>query len=343
MRNLTIHLIFAICMLNAAVMTACSKGGNLLLDTEEQATVTELSSTTSGVDFMIAIANQGAQRIQIYDPAIANWSTAAALIWSWYPNATNGFSASTAGWGAPSDVKLRNSTFYGGQVMAVADSKGFCGLVPYPAGNARLWSVNVGVPGAGLNNLHAVEVLPNGNVAVAASNGSFVRIYTASQGASSSTYVEFTLTDAHGVLWDPTENVLWALGGSVLTALEITGTAAAPIVSEKISYRVSLPSAGGHDLYAYYGDTNKLWVTTHGAGYTFNKTTKTFTALVGTANGTAIKSIGNQPSGQIVEARPSTCVDGWNTNTVKFFGPDVNKTITGACLYKARVWWADYQ
>lgn len=298
---------------------------------------------SASTDFPIAITNQGAGRIQVFDSQFTNWNTSSALLWSWYPNSTNGFSASTPGWGAPSDVKLRNSSFFGGQVMAVADSRGFCALIPYPAGDTKYWSANVGLPGAGLNNLHAIELLPDGNTAVAASNGNYVRIYTSSQGVNSSNYVSFTLTDAHGLLWDPANNVLWALGGSVLTALEITGTAAAPIITEKAAFRVSLPSAGGHDLYAYYGDNNILWVTTHYGVYQFDKTGKIFTAVSGAAFGTAVKSIGNQPSGQIVQARPSTCTDGWNTNTVQYYNPSLSHTVTGACFYKARVWWHEYQ
>jgi len=342
MKYLRISFVAQLAMMIAISIIACSDIPLTQADTEQEAPVDETLGTATD-DFPIAIANQGAGKIQVFDPQVSDWNNSASIIWSWYPHASNGFSASTPGWGAPSDVKLRNSAFFGTQVMAVADSRGFCALIPYPAGNTKYWSANVGLPAAGQNNLHAIELLPNGNTAVAASNGSYIRVYTSSQGSSSTTYASFTLSDAHGVLWDPTENVLWALGGSVLTALEIGGTAAAPVIAEKTTYRVSLPTAGGHDLYAYYGDTNLLWVTTHSGVYQFDKTTKMFTPLSGSAFGTAVKSIGNQPSGQIIEARPSTCTDGWNTNTVLFYAPTLSRTITGACLYKARIWWSDYQ
>lgn len=313
------------------VLTACS-----------QKAVPNAPSEKKGApdDLPVAIVNQGTGRIQVFDSRASDWNSSAALIWSWSPDASNGFSGDV-GWGAPSDVKLRNSTFFGGQVVAIADSRGFCGLLPYPAGDRRLWSVDIGRPGPASNNPHAIELLPDGNVAIAASNGNCVRIYTSSQGANSGTYANFTLSSAHGVLWDPTEKILWALGADVLTALEIGGTAAAPVVTEKAGYRFALPTMGGHDLFAYYGNKNLLWLTTSKGVYTFNKTTRAFTPLGSVHD--EIKSIGNQPSGQVVLTRASACTDGWNTNTVRYYHPAYTRTVAGACFYKARIWWSAYQ
>lgn len=332
MKDIILKVALFTIVLGAILLIACKK--------KEETLNTQATS-----DFPVAITNQSGGRIQVFDPQASDWSDVSSLVWSWYPNESNGFSANTAGWGAPSDVKLRFSDYFGGQVMAVADSRGFCALIPYPAGDTKYWATNVGGPGPGLNNPHAIELLPNGNVAVAASNGNYVRVYTSSQGEASTKYTEFTLRDAHGVLWDPSENLLWALGGDELTALEIGGTDAEPVISEITSFRIKLPTISGHDLTAYYGDTNKLLLTTEYGVYTFDKTTKTFTELDGLASGRSVKSVGNQPSGQLVQARPSpsTCADPWNTNTVFFYNPNLTKTTAGACFYKARVWWDEYQ
>ncbi|MCF3110643.1 DUF6528 family protein [Niabella sp. CC-SYL272] len=314
-----------------ALLAACS-----------QRTAPNASSDERGAsnDWPVAIVNQGAGQVMVFDSKVSDWNNSAARVWSWFPDASNGFPGDV-GWGAPSDVKLRSSTFFGGQVVAIADSRGFCGLVPYPAGNKKLWAIDVGRPGPAANNPHAIELLPDGNVAIAASNGNSVRVYTSSQGPASVKYVNFTLSSAHGVLWDPAEKILWALGSDVLTGLEIGGTAAAPVINEKAGCRFSLPTTGGHDLFAFYGDKNRLWLTTSKGVYTFNKTTKTFTP-VGSYN-SEVKSIGNQPSGQVVLTMASTCTDGWNTNTVRYDYPAYTRTIKGACFYKARVWWSAYQ
>ncbi|MVT10541.1 DUF6528 family protein [Chitinophaga tropicalis] len=294
----------------------------------------------------IAATNQAVSRIEVYDPVnFANWNTAGALKWSWAPNASNGFTNPTAGWGLPSDVKLRNSTFFGGQMMIVADSRGFCAIIPYPAGNTKKWAINLGLISPN-PNAHAIELLPDGNVAIAASAGDWVRVYKSSKGVYNSEYFQFTLDDAHGVLWDPASNLLWVLGATHLKALAVLSSPDS--LKEVHSY--SLPTNGGHDLSPYYYNTNLLWVSTGSKVYTFNKTTGEFILAPGSANGVGVKAISNQPAGQIIETRPSTnsCSNTWSTTTVSMYdgisGSLVaTRTVNGACFYKARVWLPYYQ
>lgn len=296
----------------------------------------------------IATTNQAVPRIEVYDPVeYANWNTAGALKWSWAPNASNGFTNPTVGWGLPSDVKLRNSTFFGGQMMIVTASHGFSAIIPYPAGNTKKWAINLAVSGPN-PNAHAIELLPDGNVAIAASAGGWVRIYKSSQGMYNSSFVGVPLHDAHGVLWDPGLNLLWALGGTHLMQLQVSGTAANPVLTKVDSF--SLPTNGGHDLSPYFYDSNRLWISTGSKVYTFNKTTKAFVLAPGAASSVGVKAISNQPAGQIVETRPSTnsCNNSWSTSIVNFYdgvsGALVaTRTVNGACFYKARVWLPDYQ
>ncbi|SDN06778.1 DUF6528 family protein [Allokutzneria albata] len=300
----------------------------------------------------VVTAEQASKKIMIFDPAVASWNGSGATKWAWSPTSANGFSAqadgasaeastSAAGWSNPSDMRLRSNSHHGGQVLVTAASGGFLGVASFPAGK-RKWSV--AVPGA--DNPHAAELLPNGNVAAAASHGGWIRLYAASQGPNATKHAQYDLPGGHGVLWDPQGSVLWAIGDNHLVALKVGGTAANPTLSE--ARKVALPSKGGHDLQPVYGNKDRLWITTSSQVYQFSKSTGAFStdyAHAASANRTSVKSIGNHPqTGQLIEAKPKAgCRTTWCTDTIDFFGADAKRTRTGAEFYKARFWYAAYQ
>src|SRR5690606_9154339 len=74
------------------------------------------------------------------------------------------------------DVRLRLNPTPGGQRLIACDSNGLAVIASYPTGQ-RLWSRRVG------GNPHAVELLPDGNIAVASSHGGWVRVYASSVSA----------------------------------------------------------------------------------------------------------------------------------------------------------------
>ncbi|WP_086826467.1 DUF6528 family protein [Allokutzneria sp. NRRL B-24872] len=287
----------------------------------------------------VVTTEQASKKIMVFDPAVASWGGSGATKWSWSPTSANGFSAT--GWSNPSDARLRANTPHGGQVLVTAASGGFLGVASFPSGK-RKWSV--AVPGA--DNPHAAEVLPNGNVAAAASHGGWIRLYAASQGASATKHAQYNLPGGHGVLWDPQGNVLWALGDNHLVALKVGGTAASPTLTE--ARKVALPTKGGHDLQPVYGDKDRLWVTTGSKAYQFSKSSgafKTDYAHAGAANRSGVKAVGNHPqTGQLIEAKPKAgCRTTWCTDTIDFFGADAKRTRSGAEFYKARFWYSAYQ
>jgi Family of unknown function (DUF6528) len=275
-------------------------------------------------------------KILVMDPAQKNWSTAnpKAVVWSWRP-AESGIDP--MGFGLPTEIKLRTVPAWGeGLWMAISDSYGFMGVVSYP-GKVKKWSVNAGK----LSNVHGIEILPSGNVAVAASTGGWVRVYTASQGATSSTYTQFDMPDAHNVLWDPQRQVLWAVGGKQLVQLKVEGTDEAPIL--RLIATTPLPTNGGHDLSPFYGDLDLLYVTTAKQVYLFHKSGNTFTLLQDTPN---IKSINRQPAtGQVIETSPhASCrEDSWCTNIFDLLSPAGIRSRPNAAVYRARLFRADYQ
>jgi hypothetical protein len=286
----------------------------------------------------IALTDQakGDPKILVMDLSQQDWSSAnpKALLWSWRP-AESGID--TTSFGLPTEIKLRTVSAWGkSKWMAISDSYGFMGVVSYP-GKEKKWYVNAGRQ----SNVHGIEILPNGNVAAAASNGGWVRVYTASQGTGSSAYAQFDLPNAHNVLWDPQRQVLWAVGGRQLLQLKVEGTDGTPTL--RLVNSTPLPTNDGHDLSPVYGDADMLYVTTVKQVYLFHKNNNSFKLLQDIPN---IKSINRQAStGQIIETSPhASCKeDGWCTNVVDLLSPSGTRERPTAAVYRARLFRADYQ
>ncbi|GAA2425092.1 hypothetical protein GCM10010191_41640 [Actinomadura vinacea] len=283
--------------------------------------------------------DQGGHRVLVLDAAKLSWTTASAK-WKWKPSASNGFSDVANAWSLPSDVRVRK--LKGKTYVIAADSKGFLGAVEYPSGK-RLWATDAGAP----SNPHATELLPNGNVAAAASTGGWIRVYAASKGRSASSYTQFNLKGGHGVLWDPARKVLWAIGDDHLVSLKVGGTASKPTLKQ--ASKVALPSDGGHDLAPVHGDRDRLWITTNYGVYQYVKSKKNYTTTYKYAadvNRPIVKAVGNNPSTkQVVLTRPKQgCATTWCTDTAEFFGSsNATRKLSGAQFYKVRWFEAAYQ
>ncbi|MEU4421407.1 DUF6528 family protein [Actinoplanes sp. NPDC024001] len=309
-------------------------------------------------DFLLLGGDQKNHKIYVLDPAVTDWNSASAVKWEWAPTTARGFSSTEAsGFVGGNDFRLRNTD--AGQRMVIVDGAGLLTVIGYPSGN-RVWAQKS--PAA--DNRHSAELLPDGNVAVAASTGGYVRVYAASQGANATAYAQFALEGAHATLWDPQINRLWVAGEdrrtdangaeviySVLTALEVTGPPSAPSLREDRSRRQELGTLWAHDVSHYHYDTSKLWVTTNARTYLYDKNTRTFAAAGEAWDRRFVKAVGNQPSGQVVQTMPDVqknpqggCylnntanLRNWCTDTVDFFGPDTRRTRTSAAFYKVRV------
>ncbi len=297
-----------------------------------------------GVQELAMAMNQSAAKVQVFDIRAENWEQNEE-IWSWAPTAALGFTQS-ARFTYCTDAKLRYSPSAMKQVVAVSASGGFLGVVDYATGR-KIWEVDA----TSAANPHSIEYLPNGNVAAAASNGGWVRIYKASQ--NSTGYVQANLPGAHGVLWDPQRNLLWAVGDEVITAYRIGGTAASPTITEATEYRVSLPSLWGHDLSAVYGNPDRLWVSTGAQTYQFDIPSKTFVTDYQAAtavNHGNIKGISNyQGSDTVIAVYPNNTWQTWNSDRIFVTLPGENGELFGitqahstGAFYKTRSWISDY-
>ncbi|MCV4231159.1 DUF6528 family protein [Virgibacillus sp. LDC1] len=304
------------------------------------------ASSSLQEDYDIAMSDQASQKILVMDPGVSDWNDPSAVKWTWAPSASNGFAEFTANWGLPTEARIRNSDFFGTQVMLVTDSRGLAAIIPYPAGDFKLWAANVG------GNPHSAELLPNGNIAVAASTGGWVRIYMSSQRCHSTKYAEYRLESAHGVSWDPHNEILWSLGNGAIVGLKVGGTAANPTLTEHV--RLDVARLNGHDIQPVYGDLDRMWVASGGKVYQYVKSTNSLDLTYPGADEISrvgVKAVGNQSSGQVVQTVADVAknpVGGctlytWCTDSADFFLPSATRTKTGAAFYKARIMNPNYQ
>ncbi|QMU79099.1 hypothetical protein GXW83_28710 [Streptacidiphilus sp. PB12-B1b] len=292
----------------------------------------EAAPRSAGGTLVIA-ADQASRSVVLLEPeAVARRSLAGAQ-WVWTPGGSLDDLRPEESWHLVSEAKW--TRLYGSPAVAACASEGLVVVAGFPDGEVYWATV---VPGA---NPHSVELLPDGGVAVAASDGGWVRLYAAALGPRSTRCAEYLLPGAHGVHWDAGTGLLWAVGGSVLVALACNRSRLYPQLSEVA--RFPLPGyGGGHDLGPVAGDPDRLWVTTDGHVLQFSVPDAAFVPFPEQArvDHPSVKSIGDDPAtGQILLVTPSLdnpCV--WCTSTVELVDPDGVETFPGAALYKAR--WA---
>ncbi|HEY9293432.1 MAG TPA: DUF6528 family protein [Microlunatus sp.] len=287
----------------------------------------------------VVVTEQKSDRILVLD-LCKSWSKPGAELWSWKPSKEFGITDPDNSWGLPDDARLRRDAD-GNQFVLATDSYGLLAKIPYPAGGEVAWSVELGRG----PNPHGIELLPNGNIAVAASTGKFIRIYTASQGQHSDHYVEDPLPGAHEVLWDNDNDLLWALADTELIGYTIGGTAAEPTLTRTVTH--TLPTNWGHDLQPVPGDPDRLWLTTVYGVHQYVKSTGKFDVGFPRARELYAPNIKSNATdaktGTILQTTPKVgnpCT--WCTDQVDFFvGKDrtVSRVLPGSEIYRAR--WFD--
>lgn len=307
------------------------------LNNKQQVEVQPLSGTfTSIKDSWVAVLDVTGDKINVYDIYAQYWLTPARKM-SWSPTVARSYStAEVAAWGDPRDVRIRQSP-WGGAWAAVG---GNLATITIQSTGHRRWALDLGagtIP-------DGVELLPDGNIVVAAKGGNWVRVYNSSQGTSSTGYAQYNITAPTAVLWDPVNNVIRVTGSingtAVLAALTVGGTSAAPALTEDVSLRSTLPTAGAQDVTDFAGDPNKLWVCTNTGVYIYNKTTKTFTPIGNFAFRSGVRSCINQISGRLIQADPVNAahIDFCASNGVWHQW----QNLVGTSNYRVRIWKYDY-
>ncbi len=286
----------------------------------------------------IVAADQTTRSVLVLDSSRSRWDAEddddPGVLWSWSADRRAGLADLDPGtsWSNPSEVKFRS--LGGKRYLLATASGGLAAVVGYP-GREVYWATDTG-----RGNAHSIELLPDGNVAVAASTGGFVRLYAAATGSRATRHAQVPLAGAHGVHWDPRTRLLWAVGSRQLVALEAGGEEDDPTLT--VVRRVTLPTRNGHDLAPVLASPGRLWVTTGSAVYQYSTAEQAFVpyALQSRVSAPGIKSVGDDPrTGQVLVTRPEpghAC--SWCTTTLVLYQPDGARTLLRGGIYKAR-WW----
>lgn len=178
--------------------------------------------------------------------------------------------------GYAADMKYREGSVFG-DVVIVAGTY-VTGIYAYPEKTAHFTTTTPG------SNPHAVELLPSGNLVVANSDGNSLRLFYSSavlDGVASADvprYKEYELKGAHGLVWDPKNEVLWALGDEELAAYALSGEGTEESLSKISGMGSALPKShpGGHDLSADLTDPDYLLLSTNKGPLRYDKEENTF-------------------------------------------------------------------
>ncbi|WP_405805034.1 twin-arginine translocation signal domain-containing protein [Streptomyces sp. NBC_01187] len=109
----------------------------------------------------------------------------------------------------------------------------------------------------------------DGSVFMVAGGGS-LHLYAPTNGSISSLkYLRsYPFHQAHGVLWGPAYNLLWAVGGTVLRSYRVEGTYQEIKLVQAGQWAIA---GNGHDVQPDYTDQNVLYVTDSGHVYKVDK------------------------------------------------------------------------
>ena len=300
------------------------------------------------MDNKVLVSDYQSKRIIVYDLDLVgeDGDLTEAEIWS-----IDGYSAS---------VKYREDTVFGNVVLHTAGYN--ASIVDYDT-KELVWSA----PGLAGWGVHSIEILPSGNVVTAGATDGIVRIFNSANGVNNgekASYVDYPdLPGAHGVLWDPKYNCLWALGSNDLIAYSVVDNGDGTESLKKIyGMGNTLPAGGqdGHDLSADLTDSRYLWITSSKV-YRYDKETGEFTIPKegnGKLNKNGVKGFGNNlnknffytqakfddkewlNAGNEAYATDTIVYGYWKTENFLYLK---NCVAEGAQFYKVRVFYGKYQ
>jgi hypothetical protein len=297
--------------------------------------------------YFVVLSEQTSNRILAFDKSLS-WTTA-NIHWSFAPGTGNG-------WSNLSDVKIRKTAAQG-WVALVAASGGRAGVVDIGSKKAAglgdvKWSA---LPGG---NPHAIERIPgNGSVVTASAETGLLTVYAPSKISDLGTLAkvqQVPLAGAHGVLWDPTYQYLWAIGKGKLVPYSVTGTYRGTRLAAKhgsISLGTYVNSAGatvpnlGHDLQPDYTSKSTLLITHTTGVFSVDTGTRKLTRI---SSSHSVKAYLRHSSGERAWIQgDGTDPRNWANNTVQFFttagAKSFTRTRSGAQFYKVRLWTPDYE
>ena len=153
----------------------------------------------------------------------------------------------------PSEAKIVKN----GTKLLFTCSGGACGLIDI-ATEKLDWLVFA------YGNPHSAEILPDGNAVTASSIGSYLMLYDLKKDLKGSVNKKYTLKSAHGVVWDPKTQLLYACGKHGVVSYKYDPEKVE--LTQKRIYNLDRPdiAAYGHDLQLDPRDGKLLVTVTRG-------------------------------------------------------------------------------
>ncbi|MHC4397066.1 MAG: DUF6528 family protein [Planctomycetota bacterium] len=214
----------------------------------------------------------------------------------------------------------------GGRKILITDSTGGIALVEIKSKKVLFYAVAA--------NAHSAELLPGKRVAVAvstAADGNRLILYALDRPEKE--LFSDKLPSGHGVIWDDERDVLWALADENIQVYRLKNWESDRPALERID-TIKLPERGGHDLYPV-PNSNKLFVTTTGHVWVFDRDRKSFQKHKVIGDDINVKSVCVNPvTGQLVYIRADE--GHWWSETIRFLNPAGVRFVEGEHFYKAR-------
>lgn len=282
--------------------------------------------------------------------ACGDWSDPAVpeTVWSFRPTSPTPFGDYTRRV-CSTDAKFRHSPVYDRDVIVGVSSAGWAGIIDY-ATKDILWEVRLAGVGP-----HSIEMLPNGDVVVAGSNGDGCVKYFPVSCNMKRESDSVALKSAHGVCWDPDLEALIVVyySGVAVYTVDGYGTNEAKLVRDETRGAEFFDDKSGHDLSPVYGEPMLYWVTGSKNVWQYdaaeNRFRSTFDRNTYIRSAT-VKGLAQFEDGLVVVTvagnGPITPTQTYNTRNLRVILPDARKRIEVTCpeleFYKVRPLTASY-
>ena len=202
-----------------------------------------ISKAQSQYDGYIIGADKHQNKIYIMDPDKTNLNN--GVVWSLSPEELTGVAPGEVPYVGGAEVKR---VMGGTHILIVANGIALIRI----ADKRVIWHGR-----AGGGDPHSAELLPDGNIAVAASTGPHIKFFDTTMPNNSLPVNEYRFKNVHGLVWDAKREVLWATGSDQLHSLRYNFDRHNPNIDSVVQENFIEPN--GHDLSPVPGEDKLLY------------------------------------------------------------------------------------
>lgn len=265
----------------------------------------------------VVLCEQSVNRIAILDLKTEN------IIWDWLPQKSTISSKHIPWFKYPSDAKV----VYGGTCILMTASGGAVALIRIADSKVLFYAYAGG-------NTHSAELLPDGNIVTASSDGNCLKVFrTDTLQFPENVYSKSVLLPfGHNVVWDKKRKLIWTASLNKLKTFTYNFDCQKPDLLLKDS--LNLPGTDAHDLFPVFG-RDELWLTNTTDVFRFNVGKRKLERISSPYRDLKSVSSGNAES-PVILIYPDSTTNGWWTDEISSFNKEVIFKQAGFKMYKAR-------